>query len=274
MEVNCLKISGKDSLSFLQRQSTNDLKELKTPVYAAFCLANASLVSLTLISKSPEGIIIQCKNPEALKEHLEKFAIIEDINFEIIDSSNIDCHVATSSLLATTDSTSPLTMTDEFTQGESLIKLVEAHPEKNLLDKYVSFTKGCFPGQEPLAKFKNIGLRKREERSQTMLDEALELFAHAKNPQELDPAIELLRKALKENPRNEDAYESLGVMLAKQEKYQEAIQVMHTLEMINPQNQMAQMNLSIFYMKIGDKETAEEHKAKGTVLQFEEALKK
>ena len=35
---------------------------------------------------------------------------------------------------------------------------------------------------------------------------------------------------------------------------------------------MAQMNLSIFYMKIGDKERAEEHKAQGTVLQFGQAL--
>ena len=61
-------------------------------------------------------------------------------------------------------------------------------------------------------------------------------------------------------------------MLAKQGKYQEAIMVMHQLEMINPDNQMAQMNLSIFYMKIGDKETAEEHKAKGTVIAFGKAL--
>lgn len=125
-----------------------------------------------------------------------------------------------------------------------------------------------------LSKYKNIGLKKKEERSKRYTDEALEIFAQAKNNQEdLDPAIELLKKALKENPRNEDAYESLGVMLAKQEKFKEAIAVMQQLEMINPQNQMALMNLSIFYMKLGDKETAEEYKAKGTVLQFEKALK-
>ncbi|MDD9898426.1 MAG: tetratricopeptide repeat protein, partial [Candidatus Melainabacteria bacterium] len=99
------------------------------------------------------------------------------------------------------------------------------------------------------------------------------IFAKSQSPSELDPALELLRKALKDNPRNEDAMESLGVLLAKQEKFQEAIAVMHQLELMNPENQMAQMNLSIFYMKIGDKEKAEEHKAKGTVLQFDEALK-
>ena len=143
------------------------------------------------------------------------------------------------------------------------------------MDKYVSFTKGCFPGQEVLSKYKNIGLKKKEERSKRYTDEALEIFAQAKNNStDLDSAIELLKKAIKENPKNEDAYESLGVMLAKQEKFKEAIAVMQQLEMINPQNPMALMNLSIFFMKIGDKETAEEYKAKGTVLQFEEALKK
>ncbi len=258
-----LKITGKDSYDFLQRQASNDLQDLTKPVFTAFLKPNAEMISLASVLKNDDEIFIESSNSEELKEHLEKFAIIEDISFEIIDSSSMDCHLA--SLLA---------VTDEFIAGESFIKLVEAHPEKKLLEKYVSFTKGCFPGQEPLAKFKNIGLRKREERSQKLLDEALEIFAHSKDPSELDPAIELLRKALKENPRNEDAMESLGVMLAKQEKFQEAIMVMHQLEMMNPENEMAQMNLSIFYMKIGDKESAEEHKAKGTVLQFDKALKK
>jgi hypothetical protein len=36
---------------------------------------------------------------------------------------------------------------------------------------------------------------------------------------------------------------------------------------------MALMNLSIFYMKLGDKETAEHYKAKSTVLEFQKALK-
>jgi tetratricopeptide (TPR) repeat protein len=265
MQLKSLKISGQDSLSFMQRICSNDLKDLRTPSYAAFCMANASLVSLAYIYKNSDEVIVHCSNPETLKDHLKRFIVIDDVEVELINSeslSNPNFHQE-----------NPIEL-EEFNLGDTFIKIVELYPEKNLLDKYISFTKGCFPGQEPLAKYKNIGLRKREERSQDLLDEALEMFAQSQNPQELDQAIELLRKALKENPRNEDAYESLGVMLAKQEKYQEAIQVMHTLEMINPQNLMAQMNLSIFYMKIGDKETAEEHKAKATVLQFEDALKK
>lgn len=244
-----IKVKGNDAKAFLDRQASNDLKDLSKPVLTAFLKANAEIVSLACVFKENDEIFIYCQDPDKLKEHLERFVIVEDVQFELGD-----CHGA-----------APLAMTEDAS-----LKMTDP----KFLEKYVSFTKGCFPGQEPLAKYKNIGLKKKEERSQKYLDEALEIFAHSKDSSELDPAIGLLRKALKENPKNEDAYESLGVMLAKQEKFQEAIQVMHMLEMINPQNQMAQMNLSIFYMKIGDKESAEEHKAKGTVLQFDEALKK
>lgn len=252
-----LHITGNDAEAFLKRLSTNELPKLGQGIYSGFLKANSEIVSLVYIKKESESEFqIWTKDLELLKTHLEKFIITEDVLIEVDSDANSSIDL------------------DDYNTGDNLIKLSEEQPEKKLLEKYVSFTKGCFPGQEPLAKFKNIGLKKREERSQSYLDEALDIFAKAdtKDATQLDPAIDLLRKALKENPRNEDAMESLGVMLAKQGKYQEAIMVMHQLEMINPENQMAQMNLSIFYMKIGDKETAEEHKAKGTVLAFGKAL--
>ncbi len=253
--MQILQITGADAKAFLQRQASN------SEGYMAFLTPQAQIVALAYWQ---EPYLIT-RDAEKLKTHLEKFVITEDVTISCADTSRLDPDVA--SLLG-------MTTLDDYSEGDTLIKLAEQYPEKKILEKYVSFTKGCFPGQEPLAKFKNIGLKKREERSQNYLDEALDIFAKAetKDATQLDPAIALLRKALKENPRNEDAMESLGVLLAKQGKYQEAIMVMHQLEMINPENQMAQMNLSIFYMKIGDKETAEEHKAKGTVIAFGKAL--
>ena len=56
-------------------------------------------------------------------------------------------------------------------------------------------------------------------------------------------------------------------------KIKEAIEVMKKLDDVNPASIMAKTNLSIFYMRLGDKETAEEYKAKATVAQFDEALK-
>jgi Flp pilus assembly protein TadD len=84
----------------------------------------------------------------------------------------------------------------------------------------------------------------------------------------------LIEKAIKEDPRNEDAYELLGVVYARESQFNEAITAMKKLEELNPDSVMAKTNLSIFYMKIGDKETAEDYKAKATVAQFQEALKK
>lgn len=246
-----LLITGNDAEAFISRQASNSIKD---NCYVAFLKPKAEIVSLTQVEKSKDGLKISSTNEQELKEHLEKFIIVDDVEVQTLEETR-DLDI------------------EGFEANQSIIKLLEKYP--NLLDKYVDFNKGCFPGQEVLSKYKNIGLKKKEERSKKYTDEALEVFAQAANNKEaLDPAVELLQKAVKENPKNEDAYESLGVMLAKQEKFKEAIAVMQQLEMINPKSQMALMNLSIFFMKIGDKETAEDYKAKGTVLQFEEALKK
>lgn len=245
--MQVLKVTGADAKDFLERQASSNKD------YVAFLTPKAKVIALAFWQ---EPYLI-CQDGDALMKHLERFVIVEDVEFAM------NCNAP-----------AELAMTPSFeacSQEDTLIKLENTYP--GILDKYVDFNKGCFPGQEPLSKFKNIGMKKRQERSQGYLDEALDIFAKAASHNELGPAIELLTKAIKDNPKNEDAYESLGVMLAKQEQYQEAIKVMHQLELMNPKNQMAQMNLSIFYMKIGDKETAEEHKAKGTVLAFDEALK-
>ena len=64
------------------------------------------------------------------------------------------------------------------------------------------------------------------------------------------------------------------MVYARENKFDAAITAMKKLEELNPDSVMAKTNLSIFYMKIGDKETAEDYKAKATVAQFQEALKK
>lgn len=263
MKFYHLYITGADAESFLQRQASNEVTKLNPDEanYIALLDPKGKIKSLGyLIKKSKQEFYLITKNAEQTKNHLEKFVITEDVNI-----SSVDCHVTPSALLAMTDNV----FLEDYSEDDTLIKL-------DLIEKYVSFTKGCFPGQEVLSKFKNIGMKKREERSQKITEDALEIFARAQESNQTEAyeqAIELLRQALQENPKNEDAYESLGVILAKQGKITDAIKVMHQLEMINPNSIMAQTNLSIFYMKLGDKETAEEHKAKGTILQFDKALK-
>lgn len=81
-------------------------------------------------------------------------------------------------------------------------------------------------------------------------------------------AKDLLHKTLSIDPSHQDAIEIMGVLNANQDNYLSAIEWMKKLEQINPNSIMAQTNLSLYYMKIGDIETAEKHKAEATYLSF------
>lgn len=84
-----------------------------------------------------------------------------------------------------------------------------------------------------------------------------------------DLAKNYLEKAIKFDPAHEDAYESLGVILGRQEKYLEAIEMMNQLEKVNPKTVMANTNKSLFYMKLGNIEEAEKEKAEATLKSFQ-----
>ncbi len=290
MSYSRLNLSGSDAFSFLQRQCSQDLAG-QQDAYAAFLSPKAELVALSYViaEKGCYAIITAHDHAPTLKSHLEKFIILDDVTLTLEEDLG-DIILPQNFAL------------DDFTPKQQLMKIA-------VMNKYVSFTKGCYPGQEVVAKWSNAGQRKRNERAQKYIDEALSLHAGighseakqsfveiatpptaARNDSEKDPdgsfsrsqprvqdtvatAIELLRKSLKEDPQNEEAMEALGVMLARQGKYQDAIRVLQQLELINPKSIMAKANLSILYMKLGDKERAEQYKAEGTVLQFEQALK-
>ena len=103
-------------------------------------------------------------------------------------------------------------------------------------------------------------------------DRAIRLFAE----QQDDKAIQLLQEALRLDPAFADGYEALGVILGRSGRFDEAIDIFKRLEEVAPNEPMVHTNLSLFYMKLGDKQAAEEEKAKATVKQFSRfgALKK
>ncbi len=86
-------------------------------------------------------------------------------------------------------------------------------------------------------------------------------------------AITDLRQALAIDSSLYDAYEALGVILSRQQQFEEAINLMHKLAEADPERIMAHTNLSVFYMKIGDIEKAEDEKAKATVLGMRQKAK-
>lgn len=103
-----------------------------------------------------------------------------------------------------------------------------------------------------------------ESKSQDLFDEAMEHF----KADELDRAEALLNQAIKIKPDFADAYESLGVMLGRRERFDEAISLMRKLSQVDPNSVLAHTNLSLYLMKLGKIEEAEEEKSKATVKTF------
>ncbi|MBE7464965.1 MAG: hypothetical protein HS116_15930 [Planctomycetes bacterium] len=104
----------------------------------------------------------------------------------------------------------------------------------------------------------------RTQRARFLHDRSVRAFAEHQD----DEAIALLEEALRLDPAFADGYEALGVMLGRRQRFHEAIDIFKRLEEVAPNEPMVHTNLSLFYMKIGDKESAENEKAKATVKRF------
>lgn len=72
-------------------------------------------------------------------------------------------------------------------------------------------------------------------------------------------AIGKFRAILAEDPAHFDAQLALGMAYYRQGDYATAIVEGHKAEQLKPKEQLVHTNLSLFYMKNGDKKTAEHH---------------
>ena len=89
---------------------------------------------------------------------------------------------------------------------------------------------------------------------------------------DLDGAIEDLLAALAIEPEMADAWEALGVLYEKTDRLDDAIAATRKLLDVKPDEIMAHTNLSRFYMKLGDKEKAEEEQSQARVLGWKQEL--
>jgi len=85
----------------------------------------------------------------------------------------------------------------------------------------------------------------------------------------LNQAESCFRLSIELDPTFADSYEGLGVMLGRQERFDEAVKIMEQLEKVDPSSVLAHTNLSLFLMRLGRIEEAEDHKSKATVRSFE-----
>ena len=74
-----------------------------------------------------------------------------------------------------------------------------------------------------------------------------------------DTAIAKLKAVLETEPAHFDAQLALGMALYRKGDYTAAIAEGHKAEKLQPDEQLVHTNLSLFYMKAGDKKTAEHH---------------
>ncbi|MDB6019601.1 MAG: tetratricopeptide repeat protein [Pedosphaera sp.] len=90
---------------------------------------------------------------------------------------------------------------------------------------------------------------------QEQYDDAMYDFSTA----DYDGAIAKLKVVLAEDPDYFDARLSLGMAYYRKGDYATAIEEGHKAEKLRPNEQLVHTNLSLFYMKSGDKQTAEHH---------------
>ena len=90
-----------------------------------------------------------------------------------------------------------------------------------------------------------------------LYDRAIRVFADG----DAATAMQLLERTLSLDASFADAYEVIGVILGRAGRYHEAIDFFQRLGEVAPEEPLVHTNLSLYYMKIGDKQTAEDHSA-------------
>jgi folate-binding protein YgfZ len=112
--------------------------------------------------------------------------------------------------------------------------------------------------------------RDQAERVAWLYDRAVRRFAGG----DIDSAILDLDGALRLDPGHSDSYETLGVILGRTGRFHEAIDLFRRLEEVAPDEPLVNTNLSLWSMKMGDKEAAEAEAARATLKQMRRQAKK
>src|SRR5688500_7679958 len=89
---------------------------------------------------------------------------------------------------------------------------------------------------------------------------------------EYDTAIAKFSAILAEDPEHFDAQLSLGMAYYRKGDLPTAIIEGHKAEKLKPKEQLVHTNLSLFYMKSGDKKTAEHHGLQARVAGWRENM--
>jgi Flp pilus assembly protein TadD len=101
---------------------------------------------------------------------------------------------------------------------------------------------------------------------QEQYDDAMFDFSRS----DFDGAIVKLKNVLTQDATNFEAQLALGMALYRKGDFAAAIAEGHKAEKLRPKEQLVHTNLSLFYMKSGDKVTAEKHGLKAKIESWRE----
>ena len=150
--LSTIEITGKDAFDFLQNQLTNDLKHLKLmpKILAAWCNPKGRVIWLGEVSSANSGFNIEV--PTDLAENIIQrflaFRFRAQVEFNIIDE-NIPEKLG--NLISKGQPFIGSEQTEKYTPHMLNLDLINA----------VDFKKGCYPGQEVVARIHYKGLSKR-----------------------------------------------------------------------------------------------------------------
>ena len=186
-----IRLTGKDSESFLQSQLSNDVNKLDNSSIqlSAYCQHQGKILVLFWLLRSKDDFLLSFPLDliETVKNRLQMFILVSDVKIEdvtekylqlgLINENKADAYVLNGQLsLMLVDSQSAEKFTFASQQYWDKACIDNLIPEINSLttEKFVpqmlnldideigvSFTKGCYPGQEVVARLHYLGKVKR-----------------------------------------------------------------------------------------------------------------
>ena len=186
-----LKITGKDSESFLQSQLSNDVNKLDNSSIqlSAYCQHQGKILVLFWLLRSKDDFLLSFPLDliETVKNRLQMFILVSDVKIEdvtekylqlgLINENKADAYVLNDQLsLMLVDSQSAEKFTFASRQYWDKACIDNLIPEVNSIttEKFVpqmlnldideigvNFAKGCYPGQEVVARLHYLGKAKR-----------------------------------------------------------------------------------------------------------------
>jgi tRNA-modifying protein YgfZ len=148
-------LDGPDALTYLQGQVSQDLADLQGSgtVRTLLLDPNGTLVAVATVVAG-QGDVVTLEVPDglgaAVRTRLERFAIREDVTFHGPDHLDAPHDAALADERARIDARIP-------GPRELAAGLVAHGLDASLLAECVSFTKGCYPGQELVARMQARG---------------------------------------------------------------------------------------------------------------------